>query len=335
MTDPTQRLPSRDIFDKLADLPYPAFALVAGVKLDLFTPLADGPMTVEALASALAVEPLKLRPLLYALVVSGLLTVEDEAFANTPETDHYLVRGRAEYLGDHCASFEERWRWALLTADSIRAGKPQAEHDYANMSAEAFEGFFRALHPNALETGRMLAERLDLAARRHLLDVGGGSGGVAIAACEQCPGLTATVLDLPTITPITGTMVAEAGLKGRIAVVAHDIVAAPPPMPCDVAVLRAVLQVLAPDAARRAVANVGRVVEPGGMICILSRVLADSRLEPVQTVTQNLIFLNIYDGGQAFTEGEYRAWLGEAGFMDFEMFTRPDGRSVITARKEG
>ena len=51
MTDPSPRPPSRDIFDKLADLPYPAIALVTAVKLDVFTPLADGPMTAQALAS--------------------------------------------------------------------------------------------------------------------------------------------------------------------------------------------------------------------------------------------------------------------------------------------
>ena len=68
-------------------------------------------------------------------------------------------------------------------------------------------------------------------------------------------------------------------------------------------------------------------------MCILSRVLRDSRLEPAQTVAQNLVFLNIYDGGQAYTVGEHRAWLRDAGFPDFEMFTRADGRSVITATR--
>ena len=61
--------PSREIFDKLVDSPYPAFAFVAGVKLDVFTPLGDGPKTAEELAAVLNVDPRKLSPLLYALVV--------------------------------------------------------------------------------------------------------------------------------------------------------------------------------------------------------------------------------------------------------------------------
>lgn len=325
--------PSREIFDKLVDLPYPAFAFVAGVKLNVFTPLGDSPKTAEELAAILAVDADKLRPLLYALVVAGVLTVDDGVFANTPESDHYLVEGREEYIGNLCAAFEERWRWALMTADSIRTGKPQAEHDYATMPAPERDAFFRDIHPNALETGNMLVERLDLASRRHLLDVGGGSGGLAIAACRRCPDLRATVLELPAIAPIAEEMVAESGLAERISVVAHDIVAGPPSATCDVAVFRAVLQVLPYEAARRAVVNAGHVLEPGGTMCILSRVLQDSRLEPEQTVAQNLVFLNIYDGGQAYTVGEYRAWIDEAGLTGFDMFTRPDGRSVIIATK--
>ncbi|MCY4498481.1 MAG: methyltransferase [Rhodospirillaceae bacterium] len=325
--------PSREIFDKLVDSPYPAFAFVAGVKLDVFTPLGDGPKTAEELAAVLNVDPRKLSPLLYALVVAGVLTLEDGAFANTPESDHYLVKGREEYIGNLCEAFEKRWHWALQTAESIRTGKPQAGHDYAAMSGAERDTFFRDLHPNALETGRMLVDRLNLAERRHLVDVGGGSGGLAIAACERCPQLLATVIELPSVAPITETIVAESGLSGRVAVVTHDVVASPPPTRCDVAVFRAVLQVLTHDDARDAVINVGQTIEAGGTMCILSRVLQDSRLEPEQTVAQNLVFLNIYDGGQAYTVGEHRTWLRNAGFPDFEMFTRPDGRSVITATK--
>jgi hypothetical protein len=74
---------------------YPPMAMLAGMQLDVFTPLKNGPMTAAALASALTLETVKLRPLLYALVHAELLNlVEGDRFANTPEADVYLVRGR-------------------------------------------------------------------------------------------------------------------------------------------------------------------------------------------------------------------------------------------------
>jgi 2-hydroxy-4-(methylsulfanyl)butanoate S-methyltransferase len=68
---------------------YRSMAMLAGMQLDVFTPLHQGPMTASELAGALDVRADKLRPLLYALVEAELLTVEGDCFANTPEADCY------------------------------------------------------------------------------------------------------------------------------------------------------------------------------------------------------------------------------------------------------
>ena len=49
----------------------------------------------------------------------------------------------------------------------------------------------------------------------------------------------------------------------------------------------------------------------------------------------NLIFLNLYDQGQAHTEGEHRTWLTEAGFVeiDFQYGAARAGASIVVARK--
>ena len=49
----------------------------------------------------------------------------------------------------------------------------------------------------------------------------------------------------------------------------------------------------------------------------------------------NLIFLNLYDQGQAHTEGEHRIWLTEAGFseIDFQYGAARAGASIVVARK--
>ena len=50
--------PSRATIDRHLDAVYPSFALLTSVRLGLFTALARGPMTVEALAEALEVDAL-------------------------------------------------------------------------------------------------------------------------------------------------------------------------------------------------------------------------------------------------------------------------------------
>ena len=66
---------------------------------------------------------------------------------------------------------------------------------------------------------------------------------------------------------------------------------------------------------------------------IVGWILDDSRLTPEKTVNYNLVLLNGYQDGQAYTESEYYGWLTAAGFVDFERTTIEDGASILTARR--
>jgi len=79
---------------------FPSFAMLAGMQLDVFTHLKDGPMEAKTLASSLGVQEEKLSPLLYSLVVAGLLEVENKKFSNTAEAAQFLVRGCPDYMGE-------------------------------------------------------------------------------------------------------------------------------------------------------------------------------------------------------------------------------------------
>jgi 2-hydroxy-4-(methylsulfanyl)butanoate S-methyltransferase len=203
---------------------YPPMAMLAGIQLDVFTPLKDGPLTATELADALQIRPEKLRLLLCALVHAELLRVEGDRFANTLETDVYLVRGRSTYMGNVHELYSDIWATALKTAQSIRARVPQAKHDFATMSDDKLGAFFRGQHAGALAMGRQLAKMYAFDRLRSLLEVGGGSGGLAIAACQCCPNLSAMIIELPRVAPIARSFVHEANLADRVQVLADDIV---------------------------------------------------------------------------------------------------------------
>ena len=314
---------------------YSPLAMLAGMQLDVFTPLKDGPMTAAALAAALALSVEKLRPLLYALVHADLLRLDHDRFGNTPESDAYLVRGRPDYIGSNHELYSDLWGAALAVGRSIRAGAPQARHDFASMSDGELAAFFRGLHAGALAVGRQLALDYGFERFRNLLDVGGGSGGVAIAACRSCPDLRATVVELPRVAPIAQSAVDATELSERVRVLAADATQRLPERQFDAAVLRNLLQVLGPEQARGTLRNVGQALEHGGAIFIVGHVLDDSRLAPAAAVGQNLAFLSIYDEGQAHTEEEHRTWLAGAGFSDINVLygAASGAASIITARK--
>ncbi len=319
--------------EKLGYAAYPAFAMVAAMQFDLFTPLGTGPMSAKQLADAMGVKSAKLTQLLYVLVTAGLLTFEDGKFANTPEADYFLVKGKSTYLGGRHVFYTARYQEVMQTTASIRTGCPKAKLDFASLSSEELETFMRSLHPATMAAGRDLLSRADFSSYRHLLDVGGGSGGLALAITAACPQLRATVLELPSVMPITQRFIEQEGMTGRAEVIKGDVVNGPITGNYDVAVLRAFVQVLSQDEARHAFRNLIRVLDPGSPIYIIGHVLDDSRTSPPESVAFNLVFLNTYDEGQAYTEHEYRSWLTEASFIDIERVVLAGGQSLITARK--
>lgn len=333
MTSQSSAPPAPATIQRHANGIYAPFAMLAGMQLDVFTPLRDGPLEVDALAAATGADARRLGLLLYALVAAGLLTAEDGHFANTAEADRYLVRGRPTYMGNLQHLYTELWGAALLSGDTLRLGAPQAKHDFATMSDDELANFYRASFPGALAAGRQLAALVDLSECRHLVDVGGGSGGVSIALCQARDGLRATVADLPSVTRFARGHIEESDVAARLDVIEADAVAAPPAGTYDAAVLRNLIQVLSADDARRALRHVGAAMALGGRLCILGWMIDDDRTTPFEPVLHNLVFLNFYDDGQAYTEGEHRAWLTEAGFVDVERRALAGNYGLITALK--
>ena len=92
MTSPTS---GREMFRHLRNTVNPAFAVLVGVQLDLFTSLKNGPKTAEEIATELGVNANKLQALLYILVLAEFLTVDEGRFANSPDANKFLVCGES------------------------------------------------------------------------------------------------------------------------------------------------------------------------------------------------------------------------------------------------
>ena len=116
---------------------------------------------------------------------------------------------------------------------------------------------------------------------------------------------------------------------------AADLVNSPPEGRYDVAILRAVIQVLPPKNVNKVLKNNFQVMEPGSSIYIVGSILDDTRLSPIASVAFSLVFLNVYDDGKSYTEKEHRHLLREAGFVDIsiEHNAMSDGLGIVSARK--
>ncbi|MFQ5980121.1 MAG: hypothetical protein ACE5OZ_18465, partial [Candidatus Heimdallarchaeota archaeon] len=125
----------------------------------------------------------------------------------------------------------------------------------------------------------------------------------------------------------------QAGVSDRIQVVTADAVTGPLTGQYDVAVLRALIQVLSPLDALHSLNNVYSIVKPGGTLYILGHILDDSRISPPEEVWHKLGSINYYEVPAPYTEKEHREWLLKAGFTRIERDLLPNDDSVLRAQK--
>ncbi|MEZ2333764.1 methyltransferase [Mesorhizobium sp. RCC_202] len=324
-----------DRIDRMIAAVPPALALRAGLDLGIFTLLGESAATAESLGATLEVAPDRLSRLLYALASIGLLEVKDGEFRNGAEASAFLDASVPTYRGGDHALLRELWGADLLTADSLRQNRPAALHDFSEADAESAAAFSRMLAPGGVIFGRHLAREIDLSAVRSVIDIGGGAGTIFVGLREQRPQIAATLMELPTVAAVAPAILSEYG-AGDVVVEEGDITVAPSTGRHDLAILKAVVQVLPPEQARSAILNAARCLNPGGEIAIAGwGVVDDDRLGPPEGVFLNLTFLNLYRHGESYTEGQYRAWMTEAGLRDISRSRLADGAALFRGRLTG
>jgi hypothetical protein len=315
---------------------YSSIAFFVGTQLDVFTTLDEGPMTADEVAAALEIKPHFAERLLYALVAAEVVEVDGGKFSNTPESSHYLVKYKSDYLGEHVVvnPYLKYWMFeaSIKTAETFRKGEAVDSFDYEGLPFDTLLATFRGTMPVAVKAGEELAKRFDFNSYATVADVGGASGGLVASLAKAYPGVRYTVLDLPSVTPVAKVLLKEQGLTD-IDVVEWNTLEAPCERKFDAVILRALVQVFSPEHAREAVRNIGASVNKGGSIFILGHVMDDSRTSPVEEVGWYLINLNWEDEAGYYAEEDYRRMLEEAGFKDIVRETLPNGDGLIHAVK--
>ena len=312
----------------------PALAWLAGMQLDLFSRIGDSFSTPVALAEQLNVGADRLVRLLNALTLAGLLRHEGGRYANSPEARTFLNRHSPEFLGDQHGLWADIWAADLQTAQSIRTGGPAALLDFSRADETGLSSFLRGLAPYSAATGRHLAEIFDLSKIVSVIDIGGGSGAAVAAMIEKRPGLRATLFELPSVAAAAKPILAALPGGDRVGIETGDILTAPPHGKHQLALLRAVLQVMSPEDAALAVKHTCAALEPGGWIAIAgSGMLKDDGLSPPGGVYINLTLMNLYPGGTAHRLSDHARWLEQSGCGPAEWLTLPSGAPLIRARK--
>lgn len=306
-------------------------ALHAGVKLGVFTALAERAMSAGELAGQIEADARGAAMLLDALAALDLLEKSGDMYQSTPFAVAYLSRTSPHYLGHIIMHHHHLMSgWAHLD-EAVASGGPLRERMSGGSDAAVRESFLLGMFNLAMLTAPKIVPEINLVGRRRLLDLGGGPGTYAIHFCRHNPELSAVVYDLPTTREFAEKTIGSFGLDSRIAFNDGDFLHKGIEGSFDVAWLSHILHGEGPEGCAVILQKAMAALEPGGMILVQEFILDDSLDGPLFPALFSLNMLLGTPAGQAYSQGDLLGMLAAAGACNLRRLPLelPNGAGVI------
>jgi predicted O-methyltransferase YrrM len=307
--------------------------LHAAVKLGVFTAINGERIGAKEAARRIGGAPDATGRLLDALTAMGLIEKTAGGYANTEAAARFLTTQAPGYIGHmimHHHHLMESWN---RLDEAVISGKPVRTRAIFDDPVRR-ESFLMGMFNNAMLQAPALVKEVDLAGRRHLLDMGGGPGTYAIHFCRQNPQLEATVMDLAATRPFAEKTIALFGLADRIAFVDGDYTCQDIVGRFDVVWMSHILHGESPGTCRQMVQKAVAALEPGGLILIHEFILNDDLSGPLFPALFSLNMLVGTDGGRSYSDGQLRGMLQDAGVTDIARlpFCGPTQSGIIAGK---
>jgi acetylserotonin N-methyltransferase len=294
--------------------------------LGLFDRLHDRSATAGELAAEIHADAGSLERLLDGCAALGLLNKEGGVYRNEPISEHYLYSGSADTLSGYVRYSDEALfrMWANL-GDAVREGTPRWKQTFGiegaifggfYRSPEAMRNFLRGMHGFGTITSPPVVAAFDLARFRRMVDLGGGTGHLAIAACRRYPELRAVVFDLPAVTAIAREYIESCQLSGSVTTHDGNFFAGELPE-ADLYALGRILHDWSDQKAAALLRAVCERLPAGGALLIAEKLLHEDGVGPLAANMQSLNMLVVTEGRER-SLGQFERLLRAAGFTHIE-----------------
>ncbi len=301
-------------------------AMFTAVSLGVFDALEGAPATAYELAGRLSVQPDPLERLLDTCVGLKLLRRPDTAYENEPVARAYLCRTSPCSLAGYILySNDVLFRLWTHLEDAIREGTPRWNQafgtdgsifDHFFRTAEAKQTFLHGMHGLGVLSSPAVVAAFSLVGFRRMVDLGGGTGHLALAACEKYPALRAIVFDLPQVIETASKHAAQSSAADRVSVLAGDFFRDELP-DADLFAMGRILHDWPEEKVKILLAKIYRRLPAGGGILLAEKLLHEDKAGPTSAQLQSLNMLVCTEGKER-SLGEYRRLLEDVGFVNVE-----------------
>jgi acetylserotonin O-methyltransferase len=318
-------------------------AMFAAVSLGVFDLLEQAPGSLATIAAELRVESDPLERLLDTCVGLKLLRRNGELYENELVASTYLCRSSQRALTGYILYSNDVLfqMWSHLE-DAVREGTPRWKQtfgieggifDHFFRTEEAKQTFVQGMHGLGVLSSPKVVEAFDLSRFRRLVDLGGATGHLAIAACERYAQLQAVVFDLPQVIDSARTQIRQSNVASRVEVAAGDFFRDALPE-ADLFAMSRIVHDWPEEKIHPLLAKIHERLPAGGGILLAEKLLRDDKTGPTSAQLQSLNMLVCTEGKER-SLGEYRQLLERAGFRNVQGHVTGSPLDAILATKAG
>lgn len=332
-----ENAPSPQLFFETVTAYQRTAALKAAVDLDLFTIIDEAPASAAAIAARAGAAPRATRMLCDFLTLIGFLRKEGDVYRLTRDSAVFLSTRSPAYMGgtihflNHPSIVDN---FAELTT-VVRSGKISDAGDTVATENPVWVDFARAMVPMALPAAQAIAALLGVERSGPLavLDLAAGHGMYGITIAQRNPQATVVAVDWPAVLGVASEHAERAGVTARYRTVAGDAFTAEFGEGYDVALVTNFLHHFDRQTCTAFLQKVWRALQPGGRVVVLEMVPNDDRISPPFAAAFVMHMLAGTHSGDAYTFGELRGMMSEAGFGEVSMHQTPSPQSVLIGVK--
>lgn len=315
--------------------------MFATISLGVFDSLASGPKSLAELSNELGANRDALERLLDACVGLQLLRRRDTAYESTEVAATYLMSASPRRMTGYL-NYSHRFLWKLWgdLDSAVREGTHRWKHTYGwegpifshfFKSEETKREFLMGMHGFGLISSPHVVSAFDLGRFHTLVDLGGATGHLTIAACERYPTLHGVVFDLPDALPLAREIVGESSVANRIRIEAGDFFSDALPAG-DLYAVGRILHDWTEEKIVKLLARIYDALPRDGALLIAEKLLWEDKSGPSWAQMQSLNMLVCTEGKER-TLSEYEALLKQAGFREVSGFRTPSPLDAVLAVK--
>ena len=317
--------------------------MFTAVSMGVFDTLHRAPATAAGLAEHLHAHPDALERLLDGCAALGLLEKREGVYRNTEVAARYLCSASAHSLRGYIVYSREALypMWQHLD-DAVREGTHRWGQTFG-LEGALFGHFFRTdaamrdflmgMHGFGMITSPKVAAAFDLGRFRRLVDLGGGTGHLAMACCERYPELHGVIFDLPRALPLARELAARSPAASRIEIIPGDFFRDELPA-ADLYALGRVLHDWGEEKIAVLLEKIHRALPAGGGLLVAEKQLRPDGVGPLPANMQSLNMLICTEGKERSAD-DYSRLLRNAGFSRIEARRTGVPLDTVLAVKDG